>query len=219
MNPDELTEVSFKELIKITKLFNIHGLTPIVVGGWAVYYYTKREKSVDIDLVFPSKNAIQIFEKHFKQQGFKKEKQAKIRELFKKEVETRAGKQEIEIDIFTLQNKNRLASDKSIEIPWKLSEKYGKEWQLEKDVTARVPEKEVLLLYKAAALVDRQFKLKNWINLSRFVKDRLKAKIEKDKRDIGSLLALEIDEKKLALLLKETGFEKQFNKITKELKE
>jgi len=170
-------------------------------------------KSVDIDLVLPSKHATQIFEKHCKQYGFKKDKQTKIRELFKKEIETAAGKQEIELDIFTLQTKNRLASDKSIEIPWKLSEKYNKEWQLEKDTIARVPEKEVLLLYKAAALLDRQFKLKNWINLSKFVRDRLKAKIAKDKKDIKSLLSLGINEEKLARLLKETGCEKQFSNL------
>ncbi|MFA4856048.1 MAG: hypothetical protein WC634_05715 [archaeon] len=217
MNPDKLTELSFDELLKITKLFNIHGLAPIVIGGWAVYHYTKGAKSVDIDLVLPSRQAIQIFEKYCKQHGFEKDKQAKIRVLFKKEVETDAGKQEIALDIFTLSSKNRLASDKSIEVPWLLSEKHSEEWQLEKNTIARVPEKEVLLLYKAAALVDRQFKLKTWANLSKVVRDRLKAKIAKDKSDIESLLRLGADKEKLAQLLAETRFEKQFNKTIKEL--
>ena len=217
MNQGGLTALSFKELVKIAKLLNIHGLTPIIIGGWAVYYYVKGSKSVDIDLVFPSRQAIQIFEKCCNQFGFRKDRQAKIRELFKKEVGTSAGKQEIEIDIFALSSRNRLASDKSIEIPWLLSEKHSEEWRLGKNAVARVPEKEVLLLYKAAALADRQFKLKTWANLSKFVRDRLKAKIAKDKKDIKDLLMIGMDNEKLALRLKETGFEKQFGKTIKEL--
>lgn len=219
MNSSKLTELSFKELAKITKLFNIHGLAPIIVGGWAVYHYAKKAKSIDIDLVLPSKQAIQIFENYCKQHGFKKDKRAKTRALFKKEIKTKPGIQEIELDIFTFSNKNRLASNKSIEIPWKLSEKHSEEWQLETNTAARVPKKEVLLLYKAAALADRQFKLRTWANLSKVARDRLRAKIAKDKKDIQSLLNLTINKEKLEQLLRETGFEKQFNKTIKELKE
>ena len=217
MSPYGLTELSFKELANITKLFNIHGLTPIIVGGWAVYHYTKGAKSIDVDLVLPSKHAIQIFEKYCGQRGFKKDKAARIRVLFKKEVGVKPQKQEIELDIFTLTDKNVLASNKSIEIPWQLAEKYSEEWQLEKNTTARVPAKEVLLLYKTAAFIDRQFKLRTWANLSKVTRDRLKAKIAKDKEDIKSLLNLSIDKEKLLRLLKETDFEEQFNKTIKEI--
>ncbi|MBU1120480.1 hypothetical protein KJ660_01245, partial [Candidatus Micrarchaeota archaeon] len=114
MNSNKLTELSFKELIKTTKLFNIHGLHPIIIGGWAVYYYTKGAGSIDIDLVLPTKQVIQVFEKYSKQYGFKKDRKAKTRTLFRKET----GEKEIELDIFTLSDKNTLASNKSIEIPW-----------------------------------------------------------------------------------------------------
>lgn len=218
MYADDLTTISFNELVRITKSFNIHGLSPIVIGGWAVYFYSNGAKSVDIDLILPSKHAVQVFEKFCKLYGFKKDKRAKIRTLFKKTVETESGKQDIELDIFTLSDKNLLASNKSIEIPWKLSEKFSEEWMLDENVIARVPEKEVLLLYKAAALIDRRFKLKNWVNLSKFARDRLNSKIEKDKKDIQSLLKLGTDEQKLNQLLKETKFKKEFNEIIKETK-
>ncbi|MFH1545601.1 MAG: hypothetical protein ABIE23_05980 [archaeon] len=213
MNSNKLTELSFKELIKTTKLFNIHGLHPIIIGGWAVYYYTKGAGSIDIDLVLPTKQVIQVFEKYSKQYGFKKDRKAKTRTLFRKET----GEKEIELDIFTLSDKNTLASNKSIEIPWKLADKNSKEWKINKDVTARVPEKEVLLLYKTAALKDRQYKIKTWANLSKFSRDRLKAKIEKDKRDIQGLLKLEINQEKLNELLEKTKFKKYYDETLKEI--
>lgn len=213
MNSNKLTRFSFKELINLTKLFNIHGLHPIVIGGWAVYYYTKGAGSIDIDLVLPTKQVIQVFEKYSKKYGFKKDRKAKIRALFRKEI----GKEEIELDIFTLSDKNTLASNKSTEIPWKLADKNSKEWKINKDVTARVPEKEVLLLYKTAALKDRQYKVKTWANLSKFLRDRLKAKIEKDKKDIKGLLKLEINQEKLNELLEKTRFKKYYDETLKEI--
>lgn len=206
MDSTQLPGQSFKELVRLAKLFNIHGLYPIIVGGWAVYYYTKGAGSIDIDLVIPTKQGVHAFEKYSKQYGFKRGRKAKTRELFTKE--TIAG--EIELDIFTFSHKNLLASNKSIEVPWKLAEENPQKWALGKGVIARVPEKEVLLLYKAAALSDRKYKIKNWANLSKFARDRLKAKIAKDKKDIHGLLEKGIDSKRLQQLLKKTKFERQF---------
>ena len=213
-----LAEASLRELTKVARLFNLHGLNPIVIGGWAVYYYTKGAGSVDIDIVLPSEGAVRIFEKYSRQLGFSRDKRAKTRALFRKEIKTKpGGPQEIELDIFILPQRNKLASNRLIEIPWKLSEEYGREWKIEGDAIARVPEKEVLLLYKAAALMDRQFKIKTWVNLSKFTKDRLRSKIEKDKKDILGLLELGVDKKRMDKLLKKTKFKESFEEALDKL--
>lgn len=215
----ELTEASFREFVELTKLFNIHGLHPIVIGGWAVYYYAQGAKSVDIDLIVPNKQALQIFEKYCTQHNFKKDRTAKIRTLYKKEFKTQTGQtEEIHLDVFLLTDKNLLAANQSIEIPWKLAEKYWQEWKLETKAIARVPIIEVLLLYKTAALIDRKYKLKNWQNLSKVARDRLTAKIEKDRQDIQGLLKQEIDNEKIEKLLQETKFAKYYKETTKELR-
>ena len=205
---DESAKHSFEELMRIAKLLNIHGLHPIVIGGWAVHHYTNGACSVDIDMILP-KQAIQIIEKYSRQHKFRRDKRAKTRVLFKKE----DGAGELDLDIFALSDKNRLASDRSIEIPWRLAERNSREWKLGKNTRARVPCKEILLLYKAAALQDREYKIKTWANLSKLARDRLKAKIAKDKNDIIGLLKCELNRKKLDKLLKETKFEKHFNEI------
>ncbi|MEK6973522.1 MAG: hypothetical protein AABW72_05825 [archaeon] len=214
---NKLTKASYNELLKLACIFNRHGLSPIIIGGWAVYFYTKGAKSIDIDMILPSKYAVKIFEKHCRQYGFIKSK-SKIRALFRKEISTGSGrKEEIQLDIFTLADKNILASDNSIEIPWKLAEMHSLEWPIGNNAVIRLPAKEVLLLYKVAALIDREYKLRTWV-MPMVTKERLRSKIEKDKADILGLIGTGIDKIELNKLLKKTGFLKYFELKVGELK-
>jgi len=214
---NKLTKASYNELLKLASRLNMHGLSPILIGGWAVYFHTKGAKSIDIDIILPSRYAVKIFEKHCKQHGFIRSK-SKVRALFKKEIRTESGKkEEIQLDIFTLADKNSLASDNSIEIPWKLAEKYSKELRLENKAMVRLPDKEVLLLYKFAALIDREYKIRTWV-MPTVLNERLRSKIEKDRSDILGLIKTGIDEKELKRLVKKIGLLKQFDEKIKELK-
>ena len=122
----------------------------------------------------------------------------------------------IDLDVFCLKDKNTLTEDEQIEVPWALGDKNFEEWNIGKNIIARVPEKEVLLLYKVQALRGRIYKLTHIIT-TEAMRSRMQSKIWKDKEDIKSLLSLAINKEKLSHLLKETGFEEHFNKTIKEI--
>lgn len=111
-------------------------------------------------------------------------------------------------------NKNVL-KEKRIEIPWNLLEKNSREHNFN-GATARIPEPELLLIYKAKALRDRTWELKTAEAIGTR-KEFLESKIEKDKNDIRQLLKTKIDKNKLNQLLKKLRFKKLFQETTKEL--
>lgn len=63
-------EESHKELKEFVEWFNhFQGLHPIIIGGWAVYYYNPYFGSKDIDVVFefPRKGWDQQLHEHYRQ--------------------------------------------------------------------------------------------------------------------------------------------------------
>lgn len=208
MNPEsgyarEVTRKSFRELQSIARWLNIHGHSPIVVGGWAAYYYAKGLGSRDIDLILPE-SALPVLKEYCKSHNYQINTAPHTRILFSK----RIGGGSMDIDVFTFSHKNRLAKNPRIEIPWSLAKNNCREWKLGK-AAAKVPVPELLLLYKAAALIDRKHKVQKWA-LSRLEKQHLDSKIWKDMQDIEALLKQELDLKKLGQLLKKTGFNKEY---------
>ncbi|MFH0715133.1 MAG: hypothetical protein V1847_05175 [Candidatus Diapherotrites archaeon] len=211
MNPredygSEITNRSFRELERIAEWLNIHGHHPIVIGGWAAYYYTRGLGSRDIDLILP-KNALPVLQEYCKEHDYVLNKSPHTRFLFSKKI----GKDAIELDVFTFDHKNKLAKNPRIEIPWSLAKKDSIEWKIDVG-TVRVPSPELLLLYKAAALIDRKFKKQKWA-LKSLQKQHLDSKIWKDRQDIQSLKKRGIDEKKLERLLQKTKFKTEFDSI------
>lgn len=75
---DLVTEMSFQELSNLRRLINF-----VLIGGWAVYYYTKQLKSKDIDIIvdFP---ALSILESKY---DCNKNARLKKYEAVKKEVQ------------------------------------------------------------------------------------------------------------------------------------
>jgi len=207
----EVTEASFKELINLTKWINErYGYYPVVIGGWAVYSYAKSLGSRDIDIVFPDRISIdKVLIPYYNVMGYKSE--GLFSKSFYKEIITKRGNEKIVLDACSLSDKNILHENKKIEIPWELTVKYYNNWEIEKDVTVQIPQKELLILYKIKALCDRKYDLKNQ-SMSLADKDYINSKIWKDENDIKDLSKYKIDKEKLNFLLEENNFKKYFNR-------
>jgi hypothetical protein len=207
----EVTRASYKEMIILTKWINkIYGYYPIIIGGWAVYSYVPTIGSRDIDLVFPTNDsADKVLLPYYRMMRYKE--RGIFSKRFYKEVETKDGKEEIELDACSLSDKNLLRENKDIEIPWSLSLKYGREWKIEEGAIARIPTIEVLILYKVKALCDRRYDLKN-LELSIVERSYINSKIWKDEHDVKKLVTRKIDMEVLNGLLRDTEFEKYFKR-------
>jgi len=214
---EEIAEASYNELITLTKWINkIYGYYPFIIGGWAVYSYSKSLGSRDIDIVFPTKKSVErVLMPYYKMRGYQEEG------LFSKryylETKTEKGKEKIMLDACSLSDKNILHENKDIEISWDLTQKHHQEWELQKDLIAQVPQIELLLIYKIKALCDRRYDLQH-STISAINKSYISSKIWKDEYDIKKLSEGEIDEEKIRRLLEITNFKEYFQRELKRLK-
>lgn len=211
----ELLNESQKELMRFIKWCNkVFGYYPIIVGGWAVWAYTRYSKSVDIDVILPTTQAVHsLLVPYYKVHNF--QSAGFLAKEYFKEIKTNMGKERIYIDAASYSNKNRL-KERGIEIPWSLLEKNSREHSFS-GAKARIPDPELLLVYKVKALRDRGHELRT-IEETGVRRDFLESKIEKDKNDIKQLLKIKIDQNKLNQLLKRLRFKKIFEETIRELK-
>ena len=213
----ELTEASYNELITLTRWINkIYGYYPFIIGGWAVYSYSKSLGSRDIDIVFPTKESVEkVLMPYYKMRGYKEEG------LFSKryylETKTEKGNEKIMLDACSLSDKNILHENKAIEISWNLTQKYHQEWELQKDLTTQIPQIELLLIYKIKALCDRRYDLQH-STLSAINKAYINSKIWKDEYDIKKLSECKIDKEKIMNILESINFKDYFQRESKRLK-
>ena len=213
----EITEASYNELITLTKWINkIYGYYPFIIGGWAVYSYSKSLGSRDIDIVFPTKESVEkVLMPYYKMRGYKEEG------LFSKryylETKTEKGNEKIMLDACSLSDHNILHENKDIEISWDLTQKYYQEWELQKDLIAQTPQIELLLIYKIKALCDRRYDLKH-LTMSAINKSYINSKIWKDEYDIYKLSTCKIDKEKSISILESTNFKDYFQRELKRLK-
>lgn len=217
-NP-EITEQSRLELVNIARWLQDNNPTAYLVGGWAVYYHFKsRERpyaklpaplgefklgdrygfqalgSKDIDLVFENKTAKEEFEEEYcRPNDYHKRGSFKPRELVKY-----IGKTDVILDADLLSNSRVV---RKIKVPWSYLPRHNSKLALEGSVSIQVPTKELLLLYKCVALVERtDERSKPNPNLV-----RLDSKIWKDANDILALHDTGINAETLGGLAKETG--------------
>jgi len=211
----EITEASYNELIILTRWINkIYGYYPFIIGGWAVYSYSKSLGSRDIDIVFPTKESVEkVLMPYYKMRGYKEEG------LFSKRyyLETEKGNEKIMLDACSLSDKNILHENKDIEISWNLTQKYHQEWELQKDLTTQIPQIELLLIYKIKALCDRRYDLQH-STVSAINKAYINSKIWKDRYDIKKLLECKIDKEKIRSILESINFKDYFQRELKRLK-
>ncbi|MBI4141979.1 hypothetical protein HY484_03585 [Candidatus Woesearchaeota archaeon] len=220
LGDEESGEASKKELKAFVRFCKQKfGYIPTIIGGWAVYSYTGKEHSIDIDVVFSSKKESQkIMGKFFKEKHYKTEEFHDQQKHFVKQV--KAGKKTIELrfDYYSYEDENKLVENSDISIPFRLI-KNNYEYKKVDSTKIRVPSIELLLLFKVKALRDRDTVLNlKGIKIEKGHQLWLKSKMLKDKRDIKGLIGTgEIDNKKLDKLLKHTFFEKYFDFTMKEI--
>ncbi len=215
-----ITEPSRLELLNIARWLQDNKKTTYLVGGWAVYYYTKpRERpsaklgelilgksrlgdphgfgalgSKDIDLVFQNKREKEEFEQQYaRSNGYYRRGPFQPKEWVK-----RAGNTEIilDLDIITNPYKNSV-----LPLRWNFLPSNSTSTRIEEETAIYTPNKELLLLYKCVALVERTDERRK----PNAEVIRLDSKIWKDANDILALQDTEINNGTLADLAEKTG--------------
>jgi 4-hydroxybenzoate polyprenyltransferase len=216
---EKITSLSKEHLKKFLEYCWKQKVSPIIVGGWAVWAYTKADYSVDVDLVLEKKEELEKIRPFFTENGFSEETNGGT--SFVKQVSEKGiGEfqlQHVIFDVTFYSDKHFLAENKKIEIPWGLLQKNTATMSLE-GMPTRMPTIELLLVFKVKALRDREYwryKLQHFQkNIS---KKRKEFKIEKDKRDIRNLVqAGPLNQAKLDEILEKTGFRDYWRLIVPE---
>lgn len=219
---EESTAASFSELLNFL-LWCDKGLKvkPFIVGGWAVYAYAGKQKSLDVDVVFRESNEMEKAMKgFFKESGFSQEELFDQQKHFVKIIKTKTNTAEVRFDYYCFEDENKLFEDSAVKIPWRLLEKNSTTKQIN-GLTMNVPIAELLLVFKVKAYRDRTAFLDvRGIRIDPAIRARTKSKLLKDAVDIKDLLnACEINKSKLKELLEQTNFTKYFDSTMKEIKQ
>lgn len=205
---DEIIEASYSEMVALAKWMNkYHAHYPTIVGGWAVWCYTKGLGSRDIDVVFLSREAKHATLITFLKSSGYEEAGTLFEKRFVKKIKTKLGMEEVIIDACSVEDLNRLKENDEIILPWSWAAKYSNKFELEPNVFVNLPRLEVILLYKTKAVLDRKFDLMK-VGSSGY----LESKIWKDFHDIASLLRCDLDKKFLERLSKDANYTDYFNK-------
>ncbi len=192
-----LAYASLEELKDLLLWFHHQGPTPIVIGGWAVYFYNPYLGSVDIDLVGPSMGGLfdSTLEGFERGRGYQQVTTGPLTlgNSFRKPIYSDgrlAGY--MEIDACTFENDPRTFHEEpGRELPYSLCAEPGMltSLSLGPKMEAMVPNKSLLLLYKLKALRDRQFDLRRSEPILGAERAQwLRSKIVKDASDLISLL-------------------------------
>jgi|GEM_PF-931039 len=199
-----ITDPSLKELEELAKWYNEKlGNYPVIVGGWAAYVYSKGLGSKDIDIVFPSAASMhQTLSAYFLSHGYTERHRGHFG--FDKEIVKTVKSGGLEVDIII----DAVSSDRTItfegskaRLPWSWASRHSVEKKVG-SATIRIPNVELLLTYKLGAVFGRNINIKTGLDF-----DYYRSKIWKDVHDIAGLSRLEIDGKKVAGFLKESGLD------------
>jgi hypothetical protein len=208
------TSASFTELLNFIRWCKKNLDTePFIIGGWAVYAYTKKQKSLDIDVVFSKKQEMEkAMNSYYRENGFEKEELFDQQKHFFKVIDAKSRKIEVRFDAFCFADKNALVENSGVEIPWKLLEKNNSTMPIN-GLNAKMPNSELLLIFKVKALRDRMaFIDARGIRIDAATRTRTKAKILKDEQDIRDILQdAKINSGKLEAILDQTKFKDYFN--------
>lgn len=196
-NKELLAEHSYHELETLLIWFQHQGPTPVIIGGWAVYFYNSYLGSVDIDLVGPSMgeqfdNLIEGFER---QRGYEAVAHDPLgfSGSFRKTVKVNGDvKGYIEIDACTYESDPRTFHENpDKELPYEICTRpeFTTVLKLDDRLEVHVPRKSLLFLYKLKAFRDRAHDLRTkGPILSSVRREWLQAKWVKDGSDMIALL-------------------------------
>ena len=201
---EEITEESFQEMIELCKWLNeIYGHHPVIIGGWAVHFHHPTLGSRDIDILFSERRLKDIVIGQYLS-SHEYESRGLFEKEYFKEVETPKGRERIIIDACSIEDVNRVKGTEMI-IPWELAFEYHKKIRT-KGIELYIPEVEVLLLYKAKAVLDRTEDMKETYDPF-----YLQQKIIKDHYDIANLITnCKVDFILLNKLLSDLNFHNYF---------
>jgi hypothetical protein len=193
-----LAKASYQELVSFVRYFGHFG-TPVIIGGWAVFFYNPYLGSVDIDVVGPSLNGTfdEIIEGYERSHGYEITKQDLLGTeiVASKPIRSKAGKKigDMEIDACSYEQPavGQFHEDKSKTLPYALCEKDGckQEVSIAKGCVCYVPTKPLLTLFKVKARRDRSYDIAtkgSTMNSSKL--EWLRSKVTKDGSDIIALL-------------------------------
>ena len=187
-----ITDPSLKELEEFARWYNEKlGNYPIIVGGWAVYCYTKGLGSKDIDVVFlgdVAKHAT-LFG-YFHSHGFEERRRSFFDKEFVKIIKIRNTEIEIIIDAVS-SNRTIIFEGRKARIPWNLAVKHNAQHNIG-GAKIYIPTIELLFVYKLGAVLGRNINLKTGLDFNYY-----KSKLWKDAYDIATLAEMKIDEEKV----------------------
>lgn len=206
---EELTTATYQELLRVGGWFNqMFGYHPLLVGGWAIYYYNPAGLgSRDVDLIFPDRKLKdRVVNQYLMTHGYERERRSEFEEEYVLLVRTSRGVERVYLDVATVQDPNRVHGA-DVELPWKLAFDHQRLAKIG-DAEFYVPSPEVLILLKVKAAVDREYDAAHV-----FDPFSLQQKSWKDYYDVTSLLkACEFDTALIASLVKAHRFEPYFQK-------
>ena len=190
---DIVRRESLADLRKLGAWFHSkHGLTIVLLGGWAVYSYNPYVGSFDIDCLGPDDPFTRYLNIYMRQNGYVLEPESPFgaaSECWRKPIlveKTEIGS--IYIDACDFEFRNFFKEDPTKEIPYNLCTK--KEHLRLRPISGEyfyVPVKELLFLYKTKAARDREYLVTN-AGMSTGGLERLRGKGDKDYSDLVALL-------------------------------
>jgi len=163
-----LADHSYREFVSLLDWFYLHGPIPIIIGGWAVFFYNSYLGSVDIDLVGPSMgglfdNTLEGFERSQGYQAVALDRLGLQTSFRKPVVENGEIVGHIQIDGCTYeQDIAGFHEDPEKKLPYALCDdaRLRSHLKLDSKREAYIPKKPLLLLYKLKALRDRSHDLR-----------------------------------------------------------
>jgi hypothetical protein len=180
------TSASFELLKNFLELMNKKNIQTVVIGGWATEAFYDGIGSKDIDVVMVNDADIQklLSEKFFDDKGI--DQTVQIPPLrYKKQITIDGKSRTIICDIFSAEYQREDYEDLGIKIHWGLTHQFKEPHKI-RGIPTFVPKRELLIILKIIAAVDRSARL----DMKGGDDDEnLQSKIWKDYRDIAVLTA------------------------------
>ena len=190
----KILDLSREELASFVAWFNkFYGHYPVIIGGWAVYYYNNYLMSKDVDVVFEArlKTYDTALLQYLASNGYSlynKEKWG-IAKTFRKTARINGDEYFIDIDACSIYDSNIYHRNNKLHLPYSLVSKSSvlvKDSHGEKRTDYRVPTIELLFLFKLKAYSDRDFDLQSATSSEDI--SYLTSKRNKDGSDVLALL-------------------------------
>jgi hypothetical protein len=190
---------SYHELVSFLRYFR-HSGTPVIIGGWAVYFYNPYYGSVDIDVVGPSMEGSfdELIEGYERSHDYQILQQDPLgteitasKPIYSKGRKRKVGDVEIDACSYERSSASSFHEDETKRLPYSLCnrEVCRREVRVAKDAVCYIPSKALLTLFKVKARRDRSHDIRTkgaTMNPARLA--WLRGKFAKDGSDIIALL-------------------------------